>query len=130
MRFMRHVLGDKFVGGLVAVVVAYMLLFQGVSGAYAIGFMAGGNSTALCNPLASPGQKNEGKSHDNGACPCCSALCHSASLLQPLVPQDGAILLASFGPFLVVARDVRGGTSHPSELRLAAEARAPPILSN
>lgn len=130
MRFMRHVLGDRFVGGLIAIVVAYMLLLQGVSGAYAIGFMAGGNSTALCNPLASPDHKGEGKNHDNGSCPCCSALCHSSGLMLPAVPQDGAILLAGYGPFLVVGRDVTGSASHPSELRLAAEARAPPVLSS
>lgn len=130
MRFMRQVLGDRFVGGLVAAVVAYMLLLQGVSGAYAIGFMAGGSATVLCNPLGSPDQKGQDKSHENGVCPCCSALCHSSSLLQPAVPQDGTILLAGFGPFLAVGRDVRRSASHPSELRLAAEARAPPALSN
>jgi len=135
MRSMRRILADRLAAGLLAAVVAYVMLLQGLVSAYAQGALAGsqpGSAFVICSPTgAIPGTDDtpgdtplERAAHD-----CCAALCQAASSHSPILPA------IDLGPAFVSEAHTRlhfqnkHSVRPPSILGLLPEARAPPFIS-
>lgn len=132
MKAMRQILSDRMLATALAVVLAYLLVFQGFAGnlarasmpvatASALHVMCGGSSVSQAPPLpgtGSPAQKRID-------CPC-SNLCRSASpAAAALAP--GALILAR--PALRSYAVIFGNSSapEPEQRTLFADARGPPF---
>ncbi|WP_210161291.1 hypothetical protein [Nitratireductor pacificus] len=124
---------DRVAAGLMAGIIAYLLIFQGVATAYAGGVMAGGDTAAgfvLCTPasdapvLPGNGERPGGSVHD-----CCIAQCRTGCVLSPALPAALAGLDLTF-PVSAAPRWPTSALPMPAHAQgLAAEARAPPSFS-
>jgi hypothetical protein len=131
---MRHIMGDRLTGGLLAALVAYVMLLQGLVSAFAQGALAApqpGSTFVICSLTgAVPGA--EGTTDDpleRAAHHCCAALCHAAAAQSPILPaidlgpafEPQTEALSHFPTFQEQLR--------PSVAGLLPEARAPPFFS-
>lgn len=132
---MRHILGDRLTAGLLAALVAYVMLLQGLVSAFAQGALAApqpGSTFVICSLTgAVPG--TEGPVDDSplerAAHQCCAALCHAAASHAPILPT------VDLGPAFEPEAEARPHfpthdvSPRPSPSGLLPEARAPPLFS-
>ncbi|WP_163269274.1 hypothetical protein [Chelativorans alearense] len=132
---MRCMLGDRLRGGVLAALIAYVMLLQGLVSAFAQGALAApqpGSTFVICSLTgAVPG--TEGTVGDGplerAAHHCCAALCHAAASHSPALPTAdlGPAFVPEAGtPPHLPALEV---SPRPSALGLSCEARAPPLHS-
>ncbi|MCT7373712.1 hypothetical protein [Chelativorans salis] len=135
MRTMRGMLGDRLRGGILAALVAYVMLLQGLVSAFAQGALAApqpGSTFIICSLTgAAPGTEGTvgGDPLERAAHHCCAALCHAAASHSPALPTaDLGPAFAPEGPTPLhfTAPEI---PPRPDALGLSSEARAPPLLS-
>lgn len=122
--------GDRFNASLMAGIIAYFLILQGLFGAYAQAAMAASDpgGAVICSSVDATrhdvdGQQNK-LAHD-----CCSMACQAGCAIGPAVPATDlgvAFDLSECAQVLYPSPAVRAPPFHPG---LAQEPRGPPSLS-
>jgi hypothetical protein len=131
---MRRIMGDRLTGGLLAALVAYVMLLQGLVSAFAQGAFAAPQlrSTFVICSLTGAVPGTEGTTDDpleRAAHHFCAALCQTAASHSPILPT------ADLGPAFEPQIEAQSHFStlqdqpRPSAARWFPEARAPPSLS-
>lgn len=133
MNTMREILRDRIAAGLMAGLIAYLLIFQGVAAAFAKGAMAGTDAAAgfvICSPIgAAPATDEEDAPAGGGVHDCCTTLCQAGCAVAPAMPAAAAGLHCAF-PVVAGSRwPLQALPANPRECGLMAEARAPPSFS-
>ncbi len=130
---MRELLRDRVVAGLLACLMAYAVLFQGVAYAFSQGAMAGSGTVpgfVLCTSNGAQAADEDGlPANGRTAHDCCTALCQAGCAVSPAL---GATTPALESPvILLLARTwpERVAPAHPGARGLLAEARGPPVFS-
>jgi hypothetical protein len=130
MRRARHRGGDRFTAGLLAGLLAYFLILQGLFGAYTQAAMAASDpgGMVICSSLGAVGHGVDGQqkklAHD-----CCSMACQAGCAIGPAVPATDlgvAFDLIRVAQVWYPSPAVRAPPFHPG---LAQEPRGPPSLS-
>lgn len=87
MVWMRAMLGDRLFGGGLAVLLAYVLLLQGLVAAVGQGLMAAGGDGVICTPSGLvPVEPRAPATPELPAHGCCLALCQAMGGLAPALP--------------------------------------------
>ncbi|WP_162230628.1 hypothetical protein [Nitratireductor soli] len=124
---------DRIAAGLMAGLIAYLLIFQGVAAAFAKGAMAGTDAVAgfvICNPsgvVPATGEDDVpagGSVHD-----CCTTLCQAGCAVAPAMPAAAAGLYCAFPVVAGPRWPLQALPANPRECWLPAQARAPPSFS-
>ena len=134
MRAFRHFISDRLSGGVVAALVAYVVLVQGILGAYGQGAMAAANDGGLpfviCSSAGAIAADDAGSTAPAGKAgshECCTALCHLACAFKIVVRNEipGPVLRAT----VAVAEPATTGDAagHATPCILLPGKRAPPI---
>lgn len=130
MRFFRQIIRDAMSGGVLAGLIAVMLLLQGGISGYAQASMLSldGALEVICS--SSGAEEHQGKSLLDGVPqPCCQAACQIAHSITPGLPCDNGPV---FAPRIVIGETVALLPSvheTPRLLGLSGDVRGPPNLS-
>lgn len=133
MKAMRQMLGDRMLATALAVVLAYLLAFQGFTGSLARASMAFAAQAPLHVLCGSDGVIQAGAPQNNDPlkrsadCPCAS-LCRLASSVAPAILPPGIFVLA-FLPRASREIAFQGSPAHkPLRRDILPDARGPPLV--
>lgn len=127
MRFFRQIIADMTSGGLLAAVIAVMLLLQGAVAGYTQAAMVADDPGVICSlhgaETGSHKQTDGSERRD-----CCLTACRIAAAFTAMLPAKSPVPLFS-APVVSDILDIPAGDFvSPHRLGLARDARGPPSL--
>lgn len=141
MHFVRQIIADRFSGGVLALVLSFLMMLDGAIGAHALGSMAAAEQVAASQIICSTDAVGHAGHGDEGAKPvhhkhggsvdhseCCSAACQFAA---QVAATDLPAILTQQWPLLqsdeTVAWHAVPVASQPAGI--FKDARGPPVFS-
>lgn len=128
MRFFRQIIADMTSGGLLAAVIAVMLLLQGAVSGYAQAAMVADDPGVICSShgaeTGSHKQTDGGERRD-----CCLTACRIAAAFTATLPAKSPVVVSHLPVIADVLSIPPGDFVSPHRLGLARDARGPPSIS-
>ncbi|MBW6421418.1 hypothetical protein KX729_08190 [Rhizobium sp. XQZ8] len=128
MRFFRQIIADMTSGGLLAAVIAVMLLLQGAIGGYAQAATAADDPGVICSlhgtETGSHKQTDGSERRD-----CCLTACRIAAAFTATLPAKSPAIVSRLPVVSDVLGIPPGDFVSPHRLGLARDARGPPPVS-
>jgi len=128
MRFFRQIIADMTSGGLLAAVIAVMLLLQGAVGGYAQAAMVSDDPGIICS---SHGAETGSHKQTDGSerRDCCLTACRIAATLGIALPAKSPVIVVRTPVVSDIFSVLPGKPVSPHRLGLARDARGPPSIS-
>jgi hypothetical protein len=127
MRFFRQIIADMTSGGLLAAVIAVMLLLQGAVSGYAQAAMVADDPGVICSSHgAETGSHKQTDGSDRRD--CCLTACRIAAAFTATLPAKSPVVVSSLPVVSDVLGIPPGDPVSPHRLGLARDARGPPPL--